>query len=30
MATKFNPILDPRGYQERKMIQLAPRVSWKS
>ena len=27
MATKFNPILDPRGYQERKMIQLAPRVS---
>ncbi len=27
MATKFNPILDPRGYQERRKITLATRVS---
>ena len=24
---KLNPILDPRGYQERPVIKLAPRVT---
>src|SRR5690554_1175967 len=27
MARKLNPILDPRGYQERPVIKLAPRVT---
>ena len=27
MARKLNPILDPRGYQERPVLKLAPRVT---
>jgi hypothetical protein len=27
MTKRLNPLLDPRGFQERPIIKLAPRVS---